>query len=577
MITALARVQAEAGLIPVRAAELIAEHARADRIDLAFAAEQTRQASHSMLGLIRALQAVLPEQARDYVYAGATVQDITDTWTALALRRIGGLVWRDLRRIEERLLALAAEHRDTVMAGRTHGQPGSPVTFGWKAASWADEIRRHLDRLRDGAPRWLVGQLGGGTGSLVFYGDQGLAVRARFCAALGLADPGISWLTARDRGAEFAQLLALICGTLARIGGEVYELQRPEIGELREAAPDGTVGSITMPHKRNPEGSEHLDTLARLARSSAAVMTEAVVQQHERDGRGWKAEWVAWPETCLLATAALQVAVGLTAGLTVDAAAMRANLARYGGYPVSERALALLTPRLGARRAQDALQQALGQGAAAGLTAEQALARSALFSRGRGQGADRGAGPRLLPADDRPGDRAGHRRPRRRARGVAVIPTASVEALAGALPRTPLAVLPTPLVAAPRLAAALGTGPLLVKRDDLTGFAFGGNKARLLEFLVAAAIADGAGTLLTGGAAGSNFCAATAAAARRAGLACELVIAGARPRSRRGPRWRWPGPGARPSAGPGCRTGTAWTPRCPRRRASSPRRAAAPT
>jgi hypothetical protein len=59
---------------------------------------------------------------------------------------------------------------------------------------------------------------------------------------------------------------------------------------------------------------------------------------------------------------------------------MRANLARYGGYPVSERALALLTPRLGARRAQDALQQVLGQGNAGGLTAEQTLARSALFS-----------------------------------------------------------------------------------------------------------------------------------------------------------------------------------------------------
>jgi adenylosuccinate lyase len=135
-----------------------------------------------------------------------------------------------------------------------------------------------------------------------------------------------------------------------------------------------------MPHKRNPEASEHLDTLARLARSSASVMIEAVVQQHERDGRGWKAEWVAWPETCLLATAALQIAVGLTAGLTVDAEAMRANLARYGGYQVSERALGLLTPRLGTRRAQDELQRVLGQGRAAGLTAEQALARSALFS-----------------------------------------------------------------------------------------------------------------------------------------------------------------------------------------------------
>jgi 1-aminocyclopropane-1-carboxylate deaminase/D-cysteine desulfhydrase-like pyridoxal-dependent ACC family enzyme len=97
---------------------------------------------------------------------------------------------------------------------------------------------------------------------------------------------------------------------------------------------------------------------------------------------------------------------------------------------------------------------------------------------------------------------------------------------ARALARTPLAVLPTPLVAAPRLAQALGTGPLLVKRDDLTGFAFGGNKARLLEFLLAAATGEGADTLLTGGAAGSNFCAAAAAAACRAGLRCQLVIAG---------------------------------------------------
>jgi adenylosuccinate lyase len=379
VIVALAQAQAAAGVIPAEAARLIAEHARPGRLDLEYAAEQTRQTSHSMLGLIRALQGVLPDEARQYVYIGATVQDVTDTATSMALRRIGGIVWRDLRRIEERLLELAVAHRSTVLAGRTHGQPGSPVTFGWKAASWADEIRRHLDRLREGAPRWLVGQLGGGVGSLVFYGERGLAVRARFCAELGLADPGISWLTARDRGAEFAQLLALICGTLARIGGEVYELQRPEIGELAEASTPGTVGSITMPHKRNPEASEHLDTLARLVRASAAVMTEAVVQQHERDGRGWKAEWAALPEACLLAAAALHIADGLLAGLTVEVEAMRRNVARYGGYPVSERAVALLAPRLGARRAQERLQEAFGA-AAVGLTAEQALVDAGLLS-----------------------------------------------------------------------------------------------------------------------------------------------------------------------------------------------------
>ena len=96
--------------------------------------------------------------------------------------------------------------------------------------------------------------------------------------------------------------------------------------------------------------------------------------------------------------------------------------------------------------------------------------------------------------------------------------------------RIRLATLPTPLIAAPRLAQALRTGALYVKRDDLTGFAIGGNKARALEFLIAAAAADRADTLVTGGAPGSNFCAAAAAAALRAGLRCELVLAGQPPR-----------------------------------------------
>ena len=380
VLAALARAQAAAGLIPAHAASLIAEHARPELIDVGYAAEQTRLASHSMLGLIRALQAALPADAGEYVYVGATVQDVTDTATALALRGIGALAWRDLRRIEELLIGLADRHRSTVMAGRTHGQPGSPVTFGWKAASWADEIRRHLDRLAHGAPRWLVGQLGGGTGSLVYYGELGLQVRAGFCAELGLADPGISWLSSRDRIAEFGQVLALVCGTLARIGGEVYELQRPEIGELAEPAAAGTVGSITMPHKRNPEASEHIDTLARLARANAAVLAEGVAAQHERDGRGWKAEWVALPEVCLLTSTALDIAIGLLSGLEVHPAAMARNLERDGGYSVSERALAALAPRLGKHRAQAELGTVLAAGARSGVAADRALVDAGLFA-----------------------------------------------------------------------------------------------------------------------------------------------------------------------------------------------------
>ena len=267
ILVALAAAQAELGIIPADAAAAIASAASVDRLDLGFVAAETRRTSHSTLGLIRGLQRVLPPEAGEHIYYGGTVQDVTDTWTALAMRSVGEVVGRDLDRIRALLVELADRHRDTVMVGRTHGQPGAPVTFGLKAASWADEVDRHLARLRQGAPRWLVGQLGGAVGTLAFFGDQGLELRARFCARLGLADPGISWLTARDRLAEFGNLLAMVAATLARIGNEVYELQRPEIGELHEAVGPEVVGSITMPHKRNPEGRAPGD--ARPARAGA--------------------------------------------------------------------------------------------------------------------------------------------------------------------------------------------------------------------------------------------------------------------------------------------------------------------
>jgi adenylosuccinate lyase len=380
ILGALAAAQARLGIIPPEAAAQIAEHARAESLDLDLVAEQTRLTSHSMLGLIRALQQVLPEPAREYVYYGATVQDVTDTWFALVMREVGALVWRDLRAVEESLLALAVTHRDTAMVGRTHGQPGSPITFGFKVASWADEVRRHLERLRDGRSRWLVGQLGGAVGVLGFYAPDGAALRAEFCAELGLADPGISWLTSRDRVAEFGVLLAMVCGTLARIGNEVYELQRPEIGELREPTSPETVGSITMPHKRNPEGSEHLDTLSRLVRANAAVLLEGMVVGHERDGRGWKAEWVALPEVCLLTGVALQLARRLLAGLVVDVDTMRSNLTRHADDSVSERVLAGLSQQLGKHAAQQLLHDLLTPGGGSSQPVEEAVVRAGAAS-----------------------------------------------------------------------------------------------------------------------------------------------------------------------------------------------------
>jgi adenylosuccinate lyase len=372
ILAALAESQAELGLVPATAAEAIAREAKVESLDLAFVAAETRRTGHSTLGLIRDLQRVLPEEAAEWVYYGTTVQDLTDTWTALAIKAVGRVAWRDVRALEASALDLARTHRGTVMAGRTHGQSGSPITFGLKAAGWADELRRHLDRLREGAPRWLVGQLAGATGNLGFFGRAGPELRQLFCHRLGLGDPGISWTTSRDRVVEFVHVLAMVASTLGRIGSEVYELQRTEIGELREAASTEGVGSITMPHKRNPETSEHLVTLSRLVRAQHSVLLEGLIQEHERDGRGWKAEWVAFPEACLLAGASLAFGRSLLEGLEVDEAAMRRNL-EASGFAASERLLSALAPVLGKHRAQARLQELLATARSEGIGLEEAV------------------------------------------------------------------------------------------------------------------------------------------------------------------------------------------------------------
>ena len=145
----------------------------------------------------------------------------------------------------------------------------------------------------------------------------------------------------------------------------------------RRPAPSAASPCPTSATRR---GSEHLDTLARLVRANAAVLLEGVTAQHERDGRGWKAEWAALPEACLLTSAALHIAIGVLGGLEVHAGAMAANLDRHGGYSASERALAALAPRLGKHRAQAELGAALAAGAAEGLTAAQALVAAGLFT-----------------------------------------------------------------------------------------------------------------------------------------------------------------------------------------------------
>jgi len=160
IVAALASAQADVGLVPRAAAEEIAATADLDGFDLDEVAAGTRAAGHSTLGIIRAWQRRLSPAASEWIYWGATVQDVTDTWTGLVMRDVLDDTDAELARLERALETLAREHRETIVLGRTHGQPGLPITFGFKAAVWLAEVRRHRERMAQARPRVAVGQIG---------------------------------------------------------------------------------------------------------------------------------------------------------------------------------------------------------------------------------------------------------------------------------------------------------------------------------------------------------------------------------------------------------------------------------
>ena len=165
---------------------------------------------------------------------GATTQDILDTGMILQVRSAIAVIETRLETLAEALADHAVTHAATVMPGRTHGQHAQPVTFGYKAAIWLDEVSRHQQRIDEMRPRLLVGQFGGAVGTLAALGDQGFAVRASMMDKLELGDPAITWHTARDRIVEMISVVAMIAGTCGSIAHEVFLLQKTEVQELEE-------------------------------------------------------------------------------------------------------------------------------------------------------------------------------------------------------------------------------------------------------------------------------------------------------------------------------------------------------
>nr|WP_261991370.1 3-carboxy-cis,cis-muconate cycloisomerase [Streptomyces sp. or43] len=387
--TALVRAQESLGHAPAGTADTVAAAAAdATRFDARSLALRARSGGNPVIPMAADLTAAVAERSEEaaaHVHRGATSQDILDTAAMLVASGALRLILADLDRAAAALALIAAEHRDTPMAGRTLTQHAVPTTFGLKAAGWRSLILDARDRVA-AVLHTLPVQLGGAAGTLAAFGafadsgergagevrDTGLGLVAAYADATGLAVPLLPWHTLRTPVADLAGALAFTAGALGKLAADVLVLSRTEIGEVSESTGGG---SSAMPHKANPARAVLIASAARQVPAAVGILYGALAAEDERPPGAWHAEWQPLREALRTVGGAADAAATLAEGLRVHPGRMRANLGATGGLIVSERITAVLSARMGRAAARTAVTRGAARAAREGTRLHDALAQ----------------------------------------------------------------------------------------------------------------------------------------------------------------------------------------------------------
>jgi adenylosuccinate lyase len=336
---AVCEAQAEMGYIPAAAVAEIKDKAdfRVDRI-----LEIEAEVRHDVIAFLTNVNEYVGDAGR-YIHLGMTSSDVLDTALALQMVASADLIIAHVNELAAAIRGRAQEHKNTVMAGRSHGIHAEPITFGFKLAGWLAEVLRNRDRLVAVRDNIAVGKISGAVGT---YANIEPKVEALACQKMGLKpDTASTQVISRDIHADFANVLALLGASIERFAVEIRNLQKTDVLEVEEFFSKGQKGSSAMPHKRNPIRSERLTGMARILRANAMAALENVALWHERDISHSSVERVCLPDSCILAHFMLVETTNLVKNLLVYPDNMERNLNCYGGVVFSQQVLLALVAK----------------------------------------------------------------------------------------------------------------------------------------------------------------------------------------------------------------------------------------
>lgn len=327
---AVARAQAQHGVIPIEAGDAIAGAAVRMAPDLRRIGLLAERSATPVIEIVEQLRSAVGPQFAGLVHRGLTSQDCVDTAFALMQAAVLDIVGPRIALVIGRLSRVAEQYAATPMVARTLGQAAAPTTFGWKVCGWIEGLELaaiNLGRIRE----MLAIQAGGAAGDLAGFGSSPHPMLADVADSLELGTSRIPWHTERSRVLHGAAACVQVINACAKIAGDVVAMTSSDLGELslgKDPRQARRGGSSAMPHKRNPAAAVLIRSAAVSAPGLLATIAAAGVQEHERAAGAWQSEWRTIRELLhLMGGATLELAL-LEQDLDVQADRMAANLAR---------------------------------------------------------------------------------------------------------------------------------------------------------------------------------------------------------------------------------------------------------